>query len=249
MNNHRAWNNTYVFDAATGGCGDDATPNGCSLSRGGFFDEGRSTTYSQARSIFVLGTAQEHIPDHNDDVFGNDTLRINSTLSLPNFPFGRNRDTVDSQNALGLGRNSTLLNALFANGAIPSRSYAMWQGWTGAEASQQMDGTLTLGGYDAAKVAGNNNITLPFSDNIFCSGLVVTVSDIQMNLKNGSNISIIGPSAASAIQACLSPGYPLVSLSEDIWNGFVNVSGVSAAEEDRSTGVNFWGMLINARGA
>ena len=157
---------------------------------------------------------------------------------------------MDNQNALVLGRNSTLLNALFSKGAISSRIYSYLQGWTGAEASQQRDGILTLGGYDAAKVAGDN-ITLPFSNDEDCSseGYIVTVNDIQMNLKNGSNISILGPSAGSAMKACIVPGYTVLSLSEDIWNAFVKVSKITAATTIRSTGVHFWGMLINARGA
>ena len=173
---------------------------------------------------------------------------MNSTLSFPRFPIGVNRGTVDRHNGLGLGRNSTLLNRLFSNGSIASRTYSYWHGWTGTEASQQVDGLLTFGGYDAAKVSGNN-ITLPFSNDINCSGYVVTINDIQMNLKNGSNISIIGASAGSALQACINPTYEAMSLSEDIWNRFVNVSEVTPAPDERALGVNMWAMLILASGA
>lgn len=105
-----------------------------------------------------------------------------------------------------------------------------------------MDGNLVFGGYDAAKIAGNN-ITLPFITDSHCpEGYIVTISDIKMNLLNGSNPSILGPSAGSALRACIGPGYPLMSLSQDVWDAFVKVSGVR--EVGRSNQTNFFGMLI-----
>jgi hypothetical protein len=83
---------------------------------------------------------------------------------------------------MGLGTNSTLLNALISAKAIASRTWGYSQGWTGAEAENQVDGSLVLGGYDAAKTKGNN-VTVPFSNDPHCvSNLVVTISDIKMNL-------------------------------------------------------------------
>ena len=113
-----------------------------------------------------------------------------------------------------------------------------------------MDGSLTLGGYDSAKISGKN-LTLPFSNNDFdcLAGLIVTITDIQMNLQNGSDISILGASRGSAMKACLAPSYSVMSLSVDIWDAFVNVSKVAPAEDERSVGTNFWGMLIDADGA
>ena len=113
-----------------------------------------------------------------------------------------------------------------------------------------MDGSLTFGGYDSAKITGKN-ITLPFSNNVFdcLGGLIVTITDIQMNLRNGSDIGILGVSRSSAMKACLATSYNVIDLPEDIWNAFVNVSKVTPAENSRSGGTNFWGMLIDADGA
>lgn len=246
----RKWNNTYIFDASASKCADASTPNACAVSLGGFFNEGRSSTYIKSSSNAASGAASETFPDHNDDVYGSDTLELNATLSLPHHPIGVQKGTVDHQNALGLGRNSTILNTLFSNSTISSRTYGWWHGWTGAESSQQMDGSLTLGGYDAAKISGSN-ITLPFTENNWdcLSGLGVTITDIKMNLRNGSDITVLGASRGSAMKACLAPSYEVMSLSEDIWNAFVNVSEVSPAEDERSRGINFWGMLIEAKGA
>ncbi|KAL9130315.1 MAG: hypothetical protein Q9175_007051 [Cornicularia normoerica] len=139
---------------------------------------------------------------------------------------------IDYQNTLGLGRNSTLLNALVSTGAIVSRTYSIFQGWTGFQTQFQTDGSLILGGYDSAKITGNN-ITLPFTVEDDCNnGFIISVTGINMNLKNGSNISIIGQSQGSAMRACINPYYSPITLPEEIWWAFTNVTGI--AEEDRS---------------
>lgn len=249
----RLWNNTYFFDASAtsisgNGCPDlvydQNSPNACAGTLGGFFRQQASTTFSKASSLQALNTATETFPDHKNDVYGSDTLAVNSTLSLVNFPFGVNRGNVDKQNSLGVGRNSTLLNALVSNGAISSRTWSFWNGWIGAETQHQMDGSFILGGYDAAKISGRN-ITLPFSTENDClRGYVVTISDIKLNLINGSTSSIFGPSHGAAMKACVAPDYPIMSFSIDIWTAFVDASGVT--EIGRSFGTNFYGMLIAA---
>ena len=244
----RRWNNTYIFDSSVS-CPNLDTPVGCAGRWGGFFVESSSTSWAQAASFAALSTARETIGDHDQDLPGNDTVHLNSSLALTTFPLGisRVKDTYGSMNSIGLGSNSTLLNALVSAGTIASKTWAFFQGWTGAESNQQMDGSLVLGGYDKAKVMGNN-ITLPFSESLNCiSHLIVTITDIKMNLKNGSNPSILGPSAGSAFKACIKPDVHVTGLSSDIWSSFVGISGVH--EIGRSDGINFWGMLISAKGA
>ena len=195
----------------------------------------------------ALGTPSERYPV-TDYERGSDTLLVNTTLSIPDFPLGIIRGQADFQNALGLGRNSTLLDALVSAGAIFSKTFSIFQGWTGAQTQYQTDGSLVIGGYDSAKITGNN-ITLPFTVEDSCvSGLVISVTDINMNLKNGSNVSIIGESRGSALRACIEPTFSPISLSEDIWWAFTNVTEV--AEIGRSISpINFWGVAIPADGA
>ncbi len=247
----RKWNNTYIFDSSTP-CSNLDTPARCAGRWGGFFVESSSTSWGQAASFRALSAARETYGDHDQDLPGNDTIHLNSSLALTTFPLGISRvptekGNYDMMNSIGLGSNSTLLNALVSAGDIASKTWALSQGWTGAESSQQMDGSLVLGGYDMAKVTGNN-ITLPFSEDQNCiSHLIVTITDIKMNLKNGSNPSILGSSVGSAIKACISPDRPVMSLSSDIWGLFVKISGVH--EMGRSGGINFWGMSISVNGA
>ncbi len=247
----RHWNNTYVFDASAVsigaiGCYDVNAPNACAGSVGGFFNELSSTTFSGAANLPPSLVVEESpsASGHNNDTFGTDILKLSSSLSLANFPFGVNKGNVDNVNALGVGRNSTLLNTLLSRGDIASRSYSYWDGWTGAESQYQMDGSLIFGGYDAAKISGNN-ITLPFTTSKFCSeGYIVEISDIKLEMPNGSKPSIIGSYAGSSLRACIGPGYPIMSFPQEIWTAFVAATGVQDTG-NRSTTTDFWAMLIN----
>lgn len=110
-------------------------------------------------------------------------------------------------NSLGLGRNSTLLNALVDNGDIAARTWSFWQGWTGAESQYQIDGNVVLGGYDANKISGPN-ITLPTStpDDLNTDCFIATITDIRMNLMNGSSLSLFGPNKV------MPPSFAILSL-------------------------------------
>ena len=190
LTSYRKYNNTFLNDAATPSCDISETRLECSNQFGGLFDQGSSTTW-ESMNYYSLGTAEECCGDQAIDIWGSDTLTLNSTLSLPRFPFGLFRGAQATVNILGLGRNSTLLNTLISKGAIASSTYGIFQGWTGSQTRYQTDGAVTLGAYDAAKISGKN-VTLPFSLEDDCTeGFIVSITDIKMNLKNGSNPSIL----------------------------------------------------------
>lgn len=136
-----------------------------------------------------------------------------------------------------------MLTFLKTTGAIGSKSWGFWQGWTGAEASQQLDGSLIIGGYDEAKLTGPN-VTLPIQYDDSCpGGLLITVTDITMNLKNGSDLSILGASHASALRVCVNPTPSFIGMPYDMWTGFLNNSG--STEVGRSDShLNFFSMLV-----
>ena len=181
-------------------------------------------------------------------------VELNSTLSLVQFPFGVNRGPAGHRSALDMRRNSNLLNALIPKGAISSRTYSDWARWTGPEARYQKDGSLILGGYDAAKISGGN-ITLPLTnnDNNCPQGYIVTIEDVKLNLLNGSSPSVLGTSAGSAVRAFVSPNIPVIILPENIWNSSVAESGIaqvsSTTNAGHSFGNGFFGMLIDINGS
>lgn len=227
-------------------------PLRCTAQCGGFFEKNISSSWSQAESFESLHIKAEK-PDngHEGDLFGTDNMSIISTLSLPDYPLGLYSGCYGTMNRLGLGPNSTLLNAMSTAGYIASNTWSFFQGWTGADAEHQIDGSLVLGGYDANKI-GDNNITVPFTDDLRCpGGLMVTIADIKMNLKNGSSLTIMGPSAGDSLKACIKLDKPnVVALPRYYWDRFFTISEVQGAvSSERSLGLFFWAMLISADGA
>ncbi len=250
-----ALNNTYIFDSQypikSPNCNTNDTLAECAYQLGGLFDEGNSSTWSSAATRSVLKTAIENSgidPNHTMDLWGTDTIRMTANVSIPRFPISVSRGPGETMNTLGLGANSTLLNFLSSVGSIPSKTWSYWQGWTGAEAQHQMDGTLVLGGYDAAKISGDK-ITIPMNTmNETHNCYISTITDIKMNLKNGSNLSLFGPNQAAAAKACLEPHFTLLSLSYDMWKTFLSISG-SKYLYRASTYLAWQGMVIDADGA
>ncbi|KAL8819451.1 MAG: hypothetical protein Q9223_002109 [Gallowayella weberi] len=64
--------------------------------------------------------------------------------------------------------------------------------------------------------------------------LVITINNNALNLKNGSSMILLPEFAGTAMRACLSPDYPLMSLSEDIFRNFISATGYRGAYPDRS---------------
>ena len=200
----------------------------------------------------TLGQASEHPlinPNHTTDLWGTDILKITDQKSLSSFPLGVSRGQGESMNSIGLGRNSTLLNALVDSGTIAARTFGFWQGWTGAEQEHQMDGSLILGGYDSQKLTGSN-ITLPTSspDNLDTDCFLATITDIKMNLKNGSSLSLLGVNKATVARACVEPHFSTLSLSQAMWEKFLSISGSTYVGRSNSV-IAFYGMLIETDGA
>jgi len=188
----------------------------------GFFDESNSPTWRATKSI----------PSAN----GTDALGIYSTSSLPFFPLSATQGSGEMLHTFGVGRKSSMLEALRSSNAIASKTWSIWQEWAGAQIQTLMNGGLVFGGFDAAKITGNN-ITLPFAtdsnDLRHCpSGHVVTV------MKNGSSPSVLGPSAGATLGACILPNHDYISFNVDHWSTFLDISG--SVETGRSASPLSW---------
>ncbi|KAL9603330.1 MAG: hypothetical protein Q9219_001192 [cf. Caloplaca sp. 3 TL-2023] len=242
----RQWQNTYIYDDLSR-CDGKATPIQCSVQHGGFFRKDSSTTWKQFADINASGATADFDDRFADNIWGVDTVSVNSTFAVPDAPVAIIDDIDIGTNLIGLGQNSTFLNALFAKGAIPSKTWGLSMGWYGAEPARQMDGSLVLGGYDSARTSGLNS-TYPFArdaSRTSCpGGLVVTISNIALNLANGSSPSLLPASGGSALQACLDPSFTLLQFPQDIFLNFLNLTGYSGRYPDLSEGINYFGMVI-----
>lgn len=189
-----------------------------------------------------------------------DTLRLNANISMDALPMGVALSDWGVQAytpmmAIGLGTNSTLLNALRASGRIASRSYSYFWGRTiPGGAGRELDGSVVFGGYDRAKVAGSTAFMQPLSaaEPECPSQMVVTIADVVLNFANGSDASLF-PSSSShsaAMAACLTPGLStLMRLPLDpYFAAMMDLTKNDVYGMGRSLGIYYWNMRYETTG-
>ena len=228
----------------------------CTARFGGLFDENISSTWHRFDNLTAPGFHNVTNTDESDtsraSFTGTDDIQFGTDQSINDFAFGLDHGGTLSSGAslstLGLGFNSNLLDTLYSAKMIQARTWSMFQGWSGAEASQQMDGSIIFGGYDEAKVTGRN-VTLPIQYETQCaSGFIMPITNIVMNLKNGSSPSILGSSRASSLKACIDPKGNALSLPYEIASNFQSVTNSTVIGRS-SSAINFFNMLVLADGA
>ncbi|UZP34274.1 hypothetical protein NXS19_002090 [Fusarium pseudograminearum] len=254
-------NNTIIYNNEPY-CKNDTTysEESCIVERGGLFNEQDSTSYTEADTLIAAGGAPtetifkgsvygiKNLPSRSIGAI--DTLKLEGAAELPSFPFGiptSNWDTSHTTlSALGLGRNSTYLNALRKAEKITSRVWSIFWGIFGDE--NPIDGSLILGGYDEMKVMGDN-YTAPlvydhFDGSQGCwTGMRVTVTDIKVNFAGGTNTSIF-PSG-TALHCCIDPAHHL--LMEAPMDHIENFKSIADIDGTHSTTDLHWMALQPSR--
>jgi hypothetical protein len=223
-----------------------STEVGCTTWRGGQYDEVSSSTRTEA----VSGSYPADASQYPQMDFVADTLVLNDNISLAQLDMGIPLADWGEQgyypmNAIGLGQNSSILNALISTQNIISRTWSMFYGWTGDESVSQLDGTFVFGGYDRAKVAGDG-FTIAMTVNAACdSQLMATIDDIILNFPNGTTASLFSNQGES-IAVCILPDYPvLMTIPLDpYFEAFQNLTNTSITE--RSFGLAYFSMLYDA---
>ena len=251
----RDLNNTYIYDEHAF-CDETVifSDTICAVRRGGLFREADSTTFSKSSDLVAAGGASRELGNVRGAELGVAKLLSTSVGGTERFtiapantttmPIGIPRMAWDHGytilHALGLGANSTYLNSLVQAGQVPSRVWSIFWGrmWNDNE-SNNLDGSLVLGGYDQEKVIGKN-VTQPldYGEQTGCwTGMKVTVSDVLVNFRNGSDFSIMPRN--SAVQCCIVPQRQL------LWEGPSDIVGTFIdATQMNNTGLSFglhWG--------
>lgn len=164
---------------------------------------------------------------------------------LPNFPFHLLdnatylpevahlvTDGSSTPSTVGLGPTSTLLQALWNTGQIASRSFGLYMGTGYDRAGGVINGSLTLGGYDAGRFNGTvYNYTINATSP---TPLAVHVGDLILNdPENGiENYNLIRGTGFDA--AITTEQYPL-SLPDDVTAAFVHaLSAIPSNNSDNS---------------
>lgn len=123
-------------------------------------------------------------------------------------------------------------------------SYSWW--WGLDLPSSSLDGSIVLGGYDAAKTNGPN-YSLPIQPSAEnCAGLYTTVKDMTLGFPNGTVSSLMADAPASQpFIACIEPEVPVVMvLQEDPhFNAFTALTQTAYIGREPNPALGFWGML------
>lgn len=195
----RYLNNTWNYNTSSAFCPKDRSDSFCNTYRGGLYDPGDSSTAKTVEDVWAAGGSPSdtdraegmHIWESSwvIDGFGTGNITLeNFPIGMPGFEYG---SQYHPQGILGIGPNSTLLTALKDAGHISSRSYGYWWGEDGATSNVKMDGSLVLGGYDAAKIQGSNTTIALKTPSMGCmSGMYLTITDIKMLFPNSTRSSI-----------------------------------------------------------
>jgi len=234
-----------IYDKG-GSCDPSNPPIQCHAFNGGAFDTGASSTWTPQAGHLAPENAATNV---STSAFGTDTIQLGQLASIPAFPIYIPNSHVPDwmENSLGLGIQSTILNGLSNAGVIASRTFSLFFGLTGASKKHQMDGSLVIGGYDAAKISGENYTSRLTYISTCPTGLLTVVTDISMNFENGTSRSITSPAQGFALQMCIQPGYPLITIPSDIWANFQSYA--PGTYIGRSLGINLFGELYDAENA
>jgi hypothetical protein len=177
-----------------------------------------------------------------------DSFEVDDNAIMNAFPLGIVRKDLvapyEDQAMIGLGRNSTFLNSLKSAGSIASRSWSFFWGLNGQTPGTQSDGTFVIGGYDAAKISGNN-FTKAISNYKQCpSGMVVSLTDIRIAFPNGTSFTLFEKSRSVALQACISPVFAnAFTLPIPQWQIFQSIC--QCGSNARGYGINVYDMLLD----
>ena len=107
-----------------------------------------------------------------------------------------------------------------------------------------MDGSLVLGGYDAAKTSGPNLTESLGAISTQCSSsMYVTITGLVLGFPNGTDFDLLQGSTKAA---CLAPDYPaLMSLPSDITDTFETVTNTADYGLGGGPGLQWIGMLFD----
>lgn len=181
-----------------------------------------------------------------------ETVVLGSNLTLEDFPVGIAQGDWGAQGyypqaALGLGPDSTLLSTLVDTGIIASRTFSWFWGLDGPGGSEQLDGSLVLGGYDKAKVSGTGYTSAITTGSDRCAtGLFVTLSDMIVHMVDGTALSIFTDNNQALLAACIDPSYPSLTTIpySPYWYNFEKITNGSIS--GHSQGLEWWNMRYDS---
>ncbi|KJX95150.1 aspartic-type endopeptidase like protein [Zymoseptoria brevis] len=244
-------NNAFIY-GTNGFCGNVTDSPSCRATRGGFYDPELSSSDSQWDNVVAAGGSKT---DGDMDVpskWASDSLILNDNTTLDNFPIAIAQFGIgggyEGRSRLSMGENSTLLNTLKSSQRILSSTWSIFWGLHGANAPDQSEGIVVLGGYDSAKVQGSSSFTGSLVNTEVCAtGATVSITGLDVRYPNGTRYSLFdgtGPSNEDALNACLDPISPSVMVMPRAYYERL-MGSCNCGSETRSFGVDFFNFLYD----
>ncbi|KAF6809608.1 hypothetical protein CSOJ01_06780 [Colletotrichum sojae] len=210
---------TWIY-GDDGLCGSWEPRTECRVYRGGLFHNGQSESFRPKRGLWKSPNFKNVSAlgfDATDRLKLGDTDFVKTSISIPKYEWNEQHTGV---HGLGLGPDSQYLKALVEAGRIASRVWSMF--WGRELVRGGINGSLLIGGYDAEKAKGRGyTMPLNFSREGGCTtGMRVTLSNVEINFRNGSHRSMIPP--RKTLTTCLVPHGRILwdNVPEIIWQDF-----------------------------
>src|SRR5947207_3127418 len=104
-----------------------------------------------------------------------------------------------------------------------------------------MDGSLVIGGYDAAKVKGGF-IETPMTFDQHPCYLRLTIVGITVTTSFGRSTEILD--STTTLDSCIVPNFEVISLPNDIVTNFQNAAGSASDVLGKTPGIYVWGYTV-----
>jgi hypothetical protein len=197
----RAQRNTYVY-GAEGFCEKAYRPYSCLVSHGGQYNRSLSTTARDS-----LAPIAPFIDEKVDSNWTSDSVTFGNGAPIHEWRFGTPSNQLRDENSngqaiIGVGVNSTFIDALRTTGNISSNAYSLF--WGDEFTDEPRDGAFTLGGYDEA-ILGDSMVTKGFtrSEDRCAEGMIVEVTHMRLNHQEGPTIDLLD--GLGALNVCVIP--------------------------------------------
>ncbi|MCJ1230812.1 hypothetical protein MMC12_007486 [Toensbergia leucococca] len=215
-------NNTRVRNIRDCEEGNATAETGCAGASGSDFDVERSTTWQAAAPRdWNVSTVDPH-EGGETVVEGWDQAEFYGTGPIPGFPLEVWSDLAsDNKSGLAFGPESSFLDWFLQAGKVPSRVFGIFFG--SRSQLQGVDGNVTIGGYDKARVNGPwTNFSMQTQHLDAPCPLQVLIKDIRLNNINGSSSLFLDSDATVA--ACLDPLQNGFTLTQSMYDRFINLT-------------------------
>lgn len=198
------YNDTYLYSISNSFCPRGFSAEKCLTYRGGLYNSEQSENNTQGATI-------RHANDGVNATWNTDKVVVkdsnNQNLDLGQVEFGIQANASNTslihRGELGMGMNSTFMNALSSQNKISSKSWSFFYGNDPSFSDSPRNGSFIVGGYDEALIAGPQRSTAKFKrgDSRCMAGMLIDVTGIALQSTGAGKQDIL--QGGEKLQMCL----------------------------------------------